>query len=77
MADIEDLVDGQDKATYALLHRVACERNCDQYVDPATGYKVWTAHFLGTRSCCGNRCRHCPWDHKNVKSKGKASTGVA
>jgi hypothetical protein len=35
--DIEDLVDGQEKATVSLLHRVACERGYEQYVDPATG----------------------------------------
>ena len=69
LAEIEDLVDGQARATYQMLHRKACERECDQYVDPASGYKVFTAHHLGKRPCCGNRCRHCPWAHRNVPKK--------
>ena len=69
--DIEDLVDGQEKATVSLLHRVACERGYEQYVDPATGYSVFTALQLKTRPCCGHGCRHCPYGHVNVPKRGK------
>eukprot|EP00310_Coccolithus_braarudii_P020479 CAMPEP_0183355016 /NCGR_PEP_ID=MMETSP0164_2-20130417/38873_1 /TAXON_ID=221442 /ORGANISM="Coccolithus pelagicus ssp braarudi, Strain PLY182g" /LENGTH=220 /DNA_ID=CAMNT_0025528013 /DNA_START=338 /DNA_END=1000 /DNA_ORIENTATION=+ len=70
IADAEALVNAQPSAMYMLLHGAACARGYNQYVDPSTGYKVWTSHFLGKRSCCGNKCRHCPWQHKNVpKSK--------
>ena len=69
--DIEDLVDGQEKATVSLLHRVACERRYEQYVDPATGYSVFTALQLKTRPCCGHGCRHCPYGHVNVPKNGK------
>lgn len=69
--DIEDLVDGQEKATVSLLHRVACERGYEQYVDPATGYSVFTALQLKTRPCCGHGCRHCPYGHVNVPKNGK------
>jgi hypothetical protein len=32
------------------------------YLDPATGYVVFTARFLAERgSCCDSRCRHCPY----------------
>ena len=32
------------------------------------GLMVLTGHFLGKRGyCCGNACRHCPYDHENVK----------
>jgi len=35
------------------------------------GLMVLTKHFLLKRGyCCGNRCRHCPYDYVNVpKSK--------
>lgn len=69
--DIEDLVDGQEKATVSLLHRVACDRGYEQYVDPATGYSVFTALQLKTRPCCGHGCRHCPYGHVNVPKNGK------
>jgi hypothetical protein len=30
---------------------------------------VFTAHFHRSRgNCCGSACRHCPYDHENVKS---------
>ena len=31
--------------------------------DPATGLFVMTATTLAARPCCGNQCRHCPWQH--------------
>ncbi|MBW8825489.1 MAG: hypothetical protein JF603_03930 [Acidobacteria bacterium] len=44
-------------------HAAAAERGDDTYVDPATGFDVFTAAFLLTRGhCCDNRCRHCPYD---------------
>lgn len=34
----------------------------DGYVDPVTGYWVFSrAYHLRRGSCCGNGCRHCPW----------------
>jgi hypothetical protein len=51
------------------LHRNACSKGVLFYIDPATSYKVMTevAH-LKRGSCCGSSCRHCPFDHINVKS---------
>jgi len=44
------------------LHKRAIENNDDTYIDPETGYKVFTAKFLLEReSCCGSVCRHCPY----------------
>jgi hypothetical protein len=44
------------------LHKQAIENNEDTYIDPATGYKVFTAKFLLERDyCCGCGCRHCPY----------------
>ena len=32
------------------------------YVDPATGFFVFTAAHLAARgACCGSGCRHCPY----------------
>ncbi|OQR99546.1 cobyrinic acid -diamide synthase [Thraustotheca clavata] len=64
--------DEQDSERYRLLHRIACERGYLQYVDPASGYTVFTELFLKKRACCGYKCRHCPWGHRNVpKEKSK------
>lgn len=32
------------------------------------GYMVFTEAYHAARGrCCGNACRHCPFDHENVK----------
>merc|ERR1712176_1598724 len=59
-------LENKAQATWAMLHRMATQEGKDQYVDPATGYAVFTATFLKKRPCCGNRCRHCPHGHANV-----------
>ena len=52
------------------LHREACELGNATYIDPATGYTVITEYaHLKRGKCCGNACRHCPFDHVNVKKK--------
>ena len=50
------------------LHRFAVAQTPprDTYIDPATGYSVFTTHYLQRRPCCGNGCRHCPHGHVNV-----------
>ncbi|ASD64398.1 DUF5522 domain-containing protein [Bdellovibrio bacteriovorus] len=50
------------------LHRSACDAGKDSYVDPATGYTVFTEYFhLKRGHCCGSGCRHCPW--KKISQK--------
>ena len=44
----------------------------DTYIDPDSGYSVFTATYLKRRPCCGNGCRHCPWGHANVPGKNRA-----
>ena len=46
------------------LHRHALRATPqrDTYIDPATGYSVFTQAYLKRRPCCGNGCRHCPWE---------------
>ena len=32
------------------------------YLDPATGYSVFTSAYLRARgTCCDSGCRHCPY----------------
>jgi hypothetical protein len=54
------------------LHRHAMTNTPqrDTYIDPGTGYSVFTQAYLKRRPCCGNGCRHCPWGHINVPGKG-------
>ncbi|KAG2439567.1 hypothetical protein HXX76_004920 [Chlamydomonas incerta] len=58
-ADIED------------LHEAACGGgggSSGTYDDPQTGFMVFTAAALAKRkSCCANRCRHCPFGHYKVQ----------
>ncbi len=43
-------------------HAQACASNSPSYVDPVTGYDVFTADFLWQRGhCCESGCRHCPY----------------
>ncbi|CAO2637093.1 Uncharacterized protein C1orf53 [Lemmus lemmus] len=56
----------------AGLHQAACAAGQLSYVDPATGYVVFTrlAH-LQRGACCGSACRHCPYGQVNVKDPSK------
>ena len=67
--DIEDLVGGNERECIKLLHRVAVERGHAQYIDPRTGYTVFTAGILKTRPCCGSGCRHCPYSGAEKKQR--------
>ena len=50
------------------LHRIACDQGEDTYIDPQTGYQVLTTQaHLKRGICCGNRCRHCPFNYINIK----------
>jgi cob(I)alamin adenosyltransferase len=50
------------------LHRRAIHEKQSTYIDPTTGFTVFTelAHLKRAR-CCGNMCRHCPYGYCNVK----------
>jgi len=50
----------QHAASWAMLHRIALQQGRNDYVDPATGFTVFTSAFLKQRKCCGFTCRHCP-----------------
>jgi diphthamide synthase (EF-2-diphthine--ammonia ligase) len=56
------------------IHEAACERGETTYVDPQTGFVVFTRLGLLARDrCCGAGCRHCPFGHESVPTKRKAS----
>ncbi len=62
MADIEE------------LHACAVREGKTTYIDPVTGYSVFTqlaSERLG--KCCGSGCRHCAWGHANVNEKRRAA----
>ena len=45
-----------------VRHDAAIAAGEPAYVDPATGYQVFTAQYLLDRGhCCDSRCRHCPY----------------
>ncbi|XP_029356647.1 uncharacterized protein C1orf53 homolog [Echeneis naucrates] len=68
-------VDGRGGASYTeeelaihRVHTVACEAKKQMYVDPSSGYKVFTEYaHLQRGKCCGSACRHCPYGQVNVK----------
>jgi hypothetical protein len=50
-----------------IIHQVTCNEGKDTYIDPSTGYQVFTSEALLKQGrCCGNSCRHCPYGHINV-----------
>ncbi|XP_058890757.1 uncharacterized protein C1orf53 homolog isoform X2 [Acipenser ruthenus] len=67
------------------IHEEACQAGClpepclpilvagqQTYVDPATGYLVFTRHaHLQRGKCCGCACRHCPYGQVSVKDPAK------
>ena len=57
-------------AEYKALHRHAVANNRTTYIDPASGYSVFSQVYLKRRPCCGNGCRHCPHGYINVPKKG-------
>jgi hypothetical protein len=43
-------------------HERALAAGLPTYVDPETGYSVFTADaLLARKKCCGSECRHCPY----------------
>jgi len=58
-------------ALYKAIHRHAVAKDRDTYIDPASGYSVFSSVYLKRRPCCGNGCRHCPHGHINVPGTEK------
>jgi hypothetical protein len=61
---------------WAAAHREAVARGERHYLDPETGYLVFTElQHLERGNCCGSACRHCPYGHENVP-EGRRSLGI-
>ena len=49
------------------LHDEACKRGEHVYIDPETGYFVFTElKHLERGYCCDSGCRHCPYKNKQA-----------
>ncbi|XP_034737153.1 uncharacterized protein C1orf53 homolog [Etheostoma cragini] len=58
----------EEETAIHRAHREACEAKKQMYVDPSSGYKVFTEYaHLQRGKCCGSACRHCPYGQVNVK----------
>ena len=66
--DIED---------FHRVHEEALSRAEGTYIDPETGYTVFSElTHLKRGKCCGNRCRHCPYGFEKVKPPGGYRRGA-
>ena len=66
ICDLEDMVADD----FSVLHEKACAAGDLVYIDPETGYSVFTEIAHRRRGkCCGSGCRHCPFEHENVTDK--------
>lgn len=62
--DIED---------FDARHREACSNGEMSYTDPSTGYMVMSELAHRKRGkCCGSGCRHCPYNHENIRDNRTA-----
>jgi Family of unknown function (DUF5522) len=51
-----------DRMRVLAAHAAAMQSGAEGYVDPTTGFFVFTAAWLAERgSCCDAGCRHCPY----------------
>ena len=54
------------------IHDRAVALGLRHYVDPETGYWVFTAIQLKDKgACCGQGCRHCPWSTEEQRRAGR------
>jgi Family of unknown function (DUF5522) len=53
-------------------HEIAVSLGEPTYIDPETGYLVFTSLALAARGyCCGSGCRHCPYDEQEQRRAGR------
>lgn len=51
------------------LHAQAVAAGKETYIDPGTGYEVFTEVLHKKRGyCCQSGCRHCPWKKNKQNS---------
>ena len=57
-------------------HRRALKNGESSYIDPQTGFHVFTEIGLRRRGqCCGSGCRHCPYQHEAMSLEDRAARG--
>lgn len=62
---------GEVSAAARAAHDRAVDAGESTYVDPDTGFMVFTSvSHLERGSCCGNACRHCPYSHEERVQSG-------
>ena len=50
------------RAAILERHEAAVVSSVPTYIDPVSGFSVFTAAFLKSRNyCCDSGCRHCPY----------------
>eukprot|EP01062_Namystynia_karyoxenos_P056398 TRINITY_DN47351_c0_g1_i1.p1 TRINITY_DN47351_c0_g1~~TRINITY_DN47351_c0_g1_i1.p1 ORF type:complete len:307 (+),score=71.02 TRINITY_DN47351_c0_g1_i1:97-921(+) len=73
VCDLED--SHRQLPSYALrgkLHRLCIDRELEHYEDPITREEIRSVVYLKRRPCCGETCRHCPYNYVNVPGRGKS-----
>jgi ATP-binding cassette subfamily B (MDR/TAP) protein 1 len=69
-SEASTLTDIPDMEDFYALHQQACNQGERTYIDPATGYAVFTRVAHEQRgACCGSGCRHCPYHHENLRDR--------
>ena len=69
--------ESKEEKAFHQLHSTACANKELTYIDPSTGYHVLTSVAHERRGkCCGNVCRHCPFNHANVPKKSLSPASV-
>lgn len=62
----------QDDWIYGQYVKELVVKNVQEYYLDEKGNFVFTEHYLKKRSeCCGNGCRHCPFEPKHMKGNNK------
>jgi len=63
-------------APWHEAHRQAVDSGESSYIDPHTGFHVFTEIGLRRRgTCCGSGCRHCPFQHESMSLPDRAARG--
>lgn len=53
-------------------HDAAVREGRPTYLDPTTGFTVFTSQaLLAQGHCCGSGCRHCPFDDAERRRAGR------
>lgn len=62
---------GEVSVAARAAHERAVTLGESTYLDPGTGYTVFTSVSHMERGyCCGNACRHCPFSHEERVASG-------